>query len=153
MSARKAWKMEQKQSDFYQALRGRVTTWLTEQGEGYRHARFLLLAPDLFHLLCRLSLDKRVPAAQKAKLAVAIAYFVSPFDIIPEIILGPIALLDDIAIAAFALNSLINAGQGEIARELWAGEGDLLTVIQNVIAKVDDLLGGAIQRRLRGLLE
>src|SRR5262245_11193071 len=142
---------QERQDDFYQALRARIAAWLKEQGEGYKHARLLLLAPDLFHLLCRLSFDKRVPTAQKAKLAVAIAYFVSPLDIIPELFLGPMAFLDDVAIAAFALNSLINAGQGEIARELWAGDGDVLVLIQQVVSSADQFLGAGVWKRVRSL--
>ena len=145
--------MDVQQADFYHALRARVSSWLTQHGEGYKYARFLLVAPDLFHLLCRLALDKRVPAAEKAKLAAAIAYFVSPLDVIPELLLGPVALIDDVAVAAFVLNSLINSGSGEIAKELWAGDGDVLELIQRVIASADEMLGSGVWKRLRAFLE
>jgi uncharacterized membrane protein YkvA (DUF1232 family) len=145
--------MEDKHADFYQALRGRIADWLAKQGEGYRHAQLLLVAPDLFHLLCRLALDKRVPAPAKAKLAGAIAYFVSPLDVMPELVLGPIGFLDDIAVAAFALNSVVNAGQGEIAKELWAGDGDLLALIQQIVGATDDMLGAGVWKKLRSLFE
>jgi uncharacterized membrane protein YkvA (DUF1232 family) len=145
--------MEDKHADFYQSLRARISTWLAKQGEGYRYAQLLLVAPDLFHLLCRLALDKRVPPAEKAKLAGAIAYFVSPFDLIPEILLGPAGLLDDIAVAAFALNSVINAGQGEIAKELWAGDGDVLALVQHIVSTADEMLGAGVWRKLRAFFE
>jgi uncharacterized membrane protein YkvA (DUF1232 family) len=145
--------MEAKHEDFYQTLRGRIASWLAKHGEGYRHAELLLVAPDLFHLLCRLALDKRVPAAQKAKLAAAIAYFVSPLDVVPELILGPIGFLDDLAVAAYALNSVISAGQGEIAKELWAGDGDVFALIQRIVATADDLLGAGAWKKLRSLLD
>jgi uncharacterized membrane protein YkvA (DUF1232 family) len=145
--------MEEKHYDFYRAFRTRIDTWLAKQGEGYRHAELLLIAPDLFHLLCRLVFDKRVPPAEKAKLAAAIAYFVSPFDVIPELMLGPIGFLDDVAVAAFALNSVINSGQGAIAKELWAGDGDVLVLIQSIVASADDMLGQGVWKRLRSLFE
>jgi uncharacterized membrane protein YkvA (DUF1232 family) len=145
--------MEQKHEDFYTALRARITGWLAQHGEGFRYAKLLLVAPDLFHLLCRLALDKRVPAAEKAKLAGAIAYFVSPLDIVPELILGPIGMLDDVAVAAFALNSLINSGQGEIAKELWAGDGDVLALIQQIVGAADEMLGAGVWKRLRAMFE
>jgi uncharacterized membrane protein YkvA (DUF1232 family) len=145
--------MDDKHADFYRTLRTRITTWLSKQSEGYRHAEVLLVAPDLFHLLCRLALDKRVPMSEKAKLAGAIAYFVSPFDVIPEVILGPIGFLDDVAVAAFALNSVINSGQGDIAKELWAGDGDVLALIQRIVATADDMLGAGVWKRLRSMLE
>jgi uncharacterized membrane protein YkvA (DUF1232 family) len=152
-AARIVSRMEEKHADFYQNLRARIADWLANQGEGYRHARLLLVAPDLFHLLCRLALDKRVPAPAKAKLAGAIAYFVSPLDIVPELVLGPIGFLDDIAVAAYALNSVINSGQGEIAKELWAGDGDVLTLIQQILGATDEMLGPSVWKKLRSLFE
>lgn len=145
--------MEENHADFYRALRARIADWLAKQGEGYRHARFLLVAPDLFHLLCRLALDKRVPGPAKAKLAGAIAYFVSPLDVVPELVLGPIGFLDDVAVAAYALNAIINSGQGEIAKELWAGDGDVLALIQQIVSASDDMLGAGVWKRLRSLFE
>ncbi len=135
--------------DFYQALRARITGWLKERGAGYRHAQVLLVAPDLLHLMCRLAIDPRVPPAEKAKLAAAIAYFVSPVDLMPEAILGPIGYVDDVALAAYALNSLINAGHGAIAEEHWAGEGDLLSLIRQILAVADDMIGSGLWRKLR----
>jgi len=145
--------MDESRSDFYHSLRSRIRTWLDEHGTGFRHARLLLVAPDLFHLLCRLALDKRIHASEKAKLAAAIAYFVSPFDIFPEVFMGPFAFLDDVAVAAFALNSVINAGQGEVAKELWAGDGDVLALIQQIVSTADEVLGVGVWKRLRSLFE
>lgn len=143
----------ERHEDFYQALRVRIATWLSTQGEGYKHAQLLLLAPDLFHLLCKIALDARVPRLQKAKLAAAIAYFVSPLDLIPEALVGPIGYVDDLAVAAFALNSVINEGQEAIAREHWAGDGDLLVVIQQVIERANDMLGGGMLKRVLSILD
>ncbi|HEX3011518.1 MAG TPA: hypothetical protein VHQ70_05685, partial [Syntrophomonadaceae bacterium] len=63
--------------DFYQNLRNKMKTWLqSEEGKKTEWADFLMLAPDLFHLLCKLAIDPEVPAAEKAKLAGAIVYFI-----------------------------------------------------------------------------
>lgn len=139
--------------DFYQLVRSRIATWLKQYGEGFRHAQIMLLAPDLFHLLCRLTMDKRIPTAEKAKLALAIVYFVSPIDLVPEGLVGPVGYLEDVAVAAYALNGLINAGQGEIAEEYWAGEGDLLAVIQQVIAIADEMLGSGLWKKIRTMVD
>ena len=139
--------------DFYRTLRVKVDRWLQARGEGYRHAQVLLLAPDLFHLLCRLVIDGRVPVAQKAKLAAAIAYFVSPIDAVPEAIVGPVGYLDDVAVAAYALNALINAGHGDIAKEYWAGQGELLAVIQQVLGSADEMIGSGLWKKIRSLFE
>ena len=137
--------------DFYQTLRSRIASWLEARGKGYEHAQILLLAPDLFHLLTRLMLDPRIPAGEKARLGGALAYFVAPIDAIPEALVGPAGYVDDVALAAFALNALINAGHGEVARELWAGEGNLLERIQQILGAADQMLGSGLWTRLRQL--
>ncbi len=139
--------------DFYQAMRKRIRAWLEKKGKAFRYADVLLAGPDLLHLLSKLALDKRVPAVEKAKIASAIAYFVSPIDLVPEGVLGPAGLVDDIALAAFVLNGFVNAGYGEIAKEHWAGQEDLLVVIQRVLGVADAALGAGVFRRLKALVE
>ena len=98
---------KQEELDFYQTLRRKIQEWETKEGANHKWAEYILLAPDLFHLLCKLAIDKEVPTKDKAMLAGALAYFVSPIDLIPEAILGPAGYVDDIALAAFVLNSII----------------------------------------------
>ncbi|MEO8178534.1 MAG: DUF1232 domain-containing protein [Deltaproteobacteria bacterium] len=140
---------ERRRADFYQALRARIADWLASKGKGFKHAQLLLLAPDLFHLLTRLMLDRRIPVAEKAGLGAALAYFVSPIDLLPEAFLGPAGYVDDVALAAFALSRLINAGHGEVAKELWAGDGDLLDAIQQILDVADQALGSGLWERLK----
>ena len=73
----------ERHEDFYQLLRARIASWLESKGKGFKHAQILLLAPDLFHLLARLVLDRRIPSSEKATLGAAIAYFISPIDVLP----------------------------------------------------------------------
>jgi len=107
--------MPDRNDDFYQSLRKRIRTWLDAQGKNYKYADYLLFAPDLFHLLACLILDKRIPAEEKVKLAGPVAYFIAPIDLIPEAVVGPAGYIDDIALAAYVLNCLINAGHGDVA--------------------------------------
>jgi uncharacterized membrane protein YkvA (DUF1232 family) len=140
---------EQRREDFYQALRSRITDWLASKGKGFKHAQLLLLAPDLFHLLTRLMLDSRIPAAEKAGLGAAIAYFVSPIDLLPEALLGPVGYIDDVALAAYAIHRLINAGHGAVAKELWAGDGDLLASVQRILEVADQAIGTGVWERVK----
>ena len=55
--------------------------------------------------------------------------------------LGPVGYVDDVALCAYALHGLINAGHGEVARELWAGGGDLLEVVRQVLEVADEMVG------------
>jgi uncharacterized membrane protein YkvA (DUF1232 family) len=140
--------------DFYQNLRVKIREWLTsDEGKENKYAEYLLFAPDLFHLLCKLALDSRVPVQEKAKLAVAIAYFVSPVDLIPEILVGPIGYVDDMALAAFVLNSIVNNTDQDIVNEHWAGEGDVLELIQQLIKKADEMVGKGLWAKLKGLVK
>ncbi len=145
--------MKEKNDDFYQAMRERIRAWLSKKGRHYRYADLLLLAPDLFHLLSRLALDKRIPLRHKAQLGAAIAYFVSPMDLIPEAVLGPVAYIDDIVISAYVLSGLINAGHGKIAEEHWAGEKDLLEVVRGILDIAEQALGKGLWNKVKGIVE
>ena len=143
-------KMEQR--DFYQRCRTRIRKWVTsEEGKSSRWAEYILAAPDLFHLLCRLSTDKDVPTREKAKLAAAIAYFVSPFDLIPEGIVGPIGYADDIALAAYVLNGIVNRTDADVVRRHWAGDGDVLQSIQFILRAADEMVATGLWRKLKRL--
>jgi len=125
-----------KEQDFYQKLRIRVRDWQREKGADYKWMDYIILAPDLFHLLVKLSFDKDVPPAKKAQLLFVTAYFISPIDLIPDPIPG-IGLLDDIALAAFVLNSLMNTIDPQIIQRNWAGEQDILVLVKRIIEKAD----------------
>jgi len=142
--------MDTSNDDFYKELRRDIRAWLADKGSAFKYADILLLAPDLFHLLVRLELDPRIPVPQKAELAAAIVYFISPIDLLPEAILGPAGYLDDVALAAWVFNRLINAGHGEIAREHWAGHGDVFEAIQYILAQAEHMIGTGLWNRLKG---
>ena len=137
------------QDDFYRSLRRKVQQFLASKGSGFRHADLLMAAPDLFHLLCKLALDKRVTFASKALIASAIAYFVSPMDVVPEGLLGPAGYVDDVAVAALVLNRTINEGNAEIAAEHWAGDGQLLQLLQRILHGADQMVGTGTWSRVK----
>jgi uncharacterized membrane protein YkvA (DUF1232 family) len=141
------------QRDFYQRLRARVRAWAERRGaQTSRLAGFVLAAPDLFHLLSRLTLDARVPAGEKAKLVLVLGYFISPFDLFPEALFGPLGYADDAALAALVLHGLIGRAGPEIVREHWAGEGDVLALIEQLLRTMDERLGQPLVRRLKRLV-
>jgi uncharacterized membrane protein YkvA (DUF1232 family) len=138
-----------REEDFYQRLRARIKAWLqTKEASSHKWVNYLMWAPDLFHLLVKLSLDEAVPPREKAKLAAAIAYFISPIDLIPEGLFGPAGYVDDVAVAAYVLNSVLNKAGPEILRRHWAGETDVLAVIQAVLKIADTMVGSGIWKRL-----
>jgi uncharacterized membrane protein YkvA (DUF1232 family) len=138
------------EAQFYRKLRKRLMVWAeTEEGRTHKWAEVLMAGPDLFHLLWRLTLDPEVPGGMKLKLAGALAYFISPIDLLPEAFLGPIGYLDDIALAAYVLNELVNQSDPELVRKHWAGDGDALELIRGIVATADDMVGGGLWERVK----
>jgi uncharacterized membrane protein YkvA (DUF1232 family) len=134
---------------FYHRLRKTVKIWAGgEKSRGSRYADFILAGPDLFMLLVRLAQDDRVSREDKLKLAGAIAYFVNPLDFIPELILGPAGLVDDIALAAFVLHGILEHTDPSVIREHWEGDQDILDLIRQILAAADAMVGGPVWRRL-----
>ena len=139
---------------FYRRLRDRVKRWATRRDIPERRLEYLLAAPDLFILMSRLALDPRVPLGAKAKVAAGIAYFVTPIDMIPDL-LGPPGYLDDVVVAAWILQSVVadlNQVDPSILQEHWEGETDVLARITTIIDRADDVLGRGMRfviRRLR----
>jgi len=148
---------DQKQKDFYLKLRDKVSEWFEKYAdEKPEYANYILLVPDFFYLLVRLTLDDRIPAIDKAKFAGVIAYFFSPIDFLPEALLGPVGYLDDLALTCFVLNLYINkqdeAGQA-VVKELWPGDQDLLNTIKSVLQKADEWLGSGLWEKIQGVYQ
>lgn len=147
------YELNEKELDYYQKLRRRMQRWLSDpEHKQNKYAEYIMAAPDIFHLLVKLTLDPRVPLASKTKLGLAIAYFMSPIDIIPEIIFGPVGFVDDIAVAAYVLNGLFREVDPTIIEKHWAGDHEILPLVTQIIEKADGMLGGGAWRRLQKYL-
>lgn len=92
----------------------------------------LLLLPDLTVLLFRMARDARVTLVSKAIAGVAIGYVLSPFELMPELVFGPIGLIDDLIVVGTALSRLLNHVHPDVVRGHWSGQGDALAAIQRV---------------------
>lgn len=130
--------------DVYRAMRDKVS------GYAGAYSDYVLLVPDLFLLISRLMLDPRVEAKHKVYLGAALAYVVSPIDLLSERRFGPIGYLDDLVVIVAALNILFNEADRTIVQEHWSGKADLLGTVQKVLAQADQLIGKA---RLEKILE
>jgi len=140
--------------DFYHSLRKRVVEWAqSQEGQNSKWTEYILIVPDLFHLLCKLTLDPEVPLKSKAKLGIAIAYFVSPVDLIPEAFLGPLGFTDDIVITAFALNTLLNETDPDLIMRHWAGEEDILLLIRRILEFADQMIGKGVLGKIKAMLK
>jgi uncharacterized membrane protein YkvA (DUF1232 family) len=144
--------LPEKHQRFYDKLRAKIEGFIKDKGVNETVANYILLAPDLFVLLARLMLDKRVGVQSKAIAGVAVAYFITPIDFIPEVLIGGFGLLDDVILAVYALRRILVDVDEAIVREHWNGEEDLLSVITKVIRSADDLVGKKIVRKLEETL-
>src|SRR5262249_28580025 len=113
----------------YDRLRTRVVK-IEEPGQASGMADILLLLPDFTVLLARLLRDPRVPRRSKLIALFGIGYVLSPIDLMPALLLGPLGLLDDVVVATAALSRLLNHVHPDVVRAAWPGQGDALDAIQ-----------------------
>ena len=148
---------EQEHKDFYIKLRDKVTAWYEDKTEKKpEYADYILLVPDFFYLLVKLTLDDRVPAIEKAKFAGVIAYVISPIDFVPEAFFGPLGYLDDLVLACYMLNLYINQQEEAtqaVVSELWPGDQDVLATIQSVLQQADKWIGSGVLDKLKSVYE
>jgi len=127
---------------FYDRVRQALVAPHPGERSGLRDG--LLLLPDLTVLLFRLLRDPRVPAGGKAIALLGVGYVLSPVDLLPEALFGPIGLVDDLLIVAATLSRVLNYVHPDVVRSHWSGQGDALDAIQRA--------SGWAETRVRGLL-
>lgn len=139
---------------FYDRLRERILKAVEKRGgrmsEGAVKA--LLLVPDIFILLVRLSLDRDVPGSARALIGGTLAYFLLPADLLPEALLGGVGFMDDLILATAVLAQTFSGDLEPYARKHWSGSEDLRVVLRDVTETAQSLLGQNVYDRLKGLM-
>lgn len=135
---------------FYEDLRKKAKGWTKEKtgSMGGKISEYLFLLPDFFILVCRLAVDKRVPAKHKLKVAGIIAYLIMPIDIIPDFI-PVIGYVDDLVLVVLGLNLILNDIDHKILRDNWSGEGDILQQLQKITALAEQFLDRNILQKIK----
>ncbi|WP_036126001.1 YkvA family protein [Lysinibacillus sphaericus] len=132
---------EQEQQDFYQKLRMKLVAFLgSKKGKKNKFAPYLMFVPDLFHLLIKTVTDAGVDKKSRALIGASIAYFVLPIDLMPEGLLGFGGYLDDVVLATFVINTIINRLGPEVVEKHWTGDDKLLHVLQKVAEVSDEVV-------------
>ena len=72
---------------------------------------------------------------------------------IPEGLVGPAGYVDDVALAAYVLHSLVNSVDPAVLKEHWAGDGDVLKTVQTILKAADGLVGSGMWKRIKGVLK
>ena len=134
---------EEKARGWYQNWREKIYDWVKSHTDSDL-ADIILFLPDLFVLSMGLILDARVPSKLKVALVSAVAYVLSPFDLIPEALLGVAGLIDDAGILIIALHTVFGALEltpdevEQILRDYWHGHGhpvEIVVKLYNMISK------------------
>lgn len=135
--------MEDKFKDFYDLIKENLDSF---RGE---YESFIDYGPDLFKLLVDILNDRNVVPDIRIKINAALAYYVAPFDIIPEQIYGPHGYIDDIYVCAYVIKDIAQHLGYDYLETHWEGDESLEIVIdecydrsENILEdKVDEVLG------------
>jgi uncharacterized membrane protein YkvA (DUF1232 family) len=111
----------------------------------------LLFLPDTVVLMSRLMRDDRVPLRAKAFALFGVGYVLSPIDLLPEIILGPIGLVDDLFVVAATLSRLVHDVHPDVVRSHWPGQGDALVAIERITGWAERVVRDRVRDVLRRL--
>lgn len=137
----------------YDRLRRRMVEALDRKGRlGRALSEPLMLAPDLLVLLARLCMDRDVSPATRQLIVGALAYFVTPVDLLPEALLGVGGLLDDVVLVSLVLSHSLDAELEPLAVKHWSGNQDLRVALADASAAGAALLGVSLYDRLKRFL-
>ena len=93
--------------------------------------------------------DPLLPPRLRPLVLAAIAYFILPADVIPEDIHGPYGYVDDIFLCAFVADILRReTGSDALLEHNWDGEGPILPLIADILAREKALIGEEKERIL-----
>lgn len=101
---------------------------------------YAIIIPDIIALLWRLFRDKRVKIKVKMMTAGVIAYLASPIDVIPDFI-PLVGKIDDVAIAFFGLNAILNEVPKEIILQNWEGKEDIILLTREAVKYMSEIVG------------
>jgi len=144
--------MSEQHSEYIDGLRSKIQNWLkTTVGKTSKWGKYIQYTPDLFHLLIKLSGENDITLQSRAKLTVAIAYFVSPLDLIPEEFWGALGYVDDIALTAYVLNDILQSNNPQIILKHWQISEDLTDLISNILNDAEEMVGKKWWAKLKEL--
>lgn len=119
---------------------------VTKEERRERLKEYVLLAPRLVKLVYRLLKDERVPVRSKAVLVAVAGYIASPIDVIPDVIPG-VGRFDDLIVAAFGLDQILNRVPEEAVIEHWDGDEDVLRIIKEILDISTGFMPAGIRKR------
>jgi uncharacterized membrane protein YkvA (DUF1232 family) len=107
-------------------------------------SKVLRSLPHFIKLLGRLFRDSRVARVDKVLAGLAIAYILTPADLIPDF-LGFMGMVDDVYLLGLALNRLIGRAGMDVVLEHWSGSGKALHALMDGLEDIGSLLPGPVR--------
>ncbi len=104
-----------------------------------------LAVPHMAMLLSRLLRDRDIPRVRKLFAGAALAYAVSPYDLLPDGI-PFVGRIDDVVLLAAAVHSLMLAVPEDRLDAYWEGSRDALDIVAGLVQWGADLVPGPIHR-------
>ena len=102
------------------------------------------MLPNILALLARLVRDPRVDRRRRMVAMGAIAYAVSPIDLIPEAI-PVIGKADDIVVSILAVRMLLDGAEEDLLSEHWDGPPEVLEIFDDLL----DWAAGLVPKQVR----
>ena len=136
-------------SEYLQLLKKQVSKYVGTLSD------VIILAPVYGMLMFTLMKDPRLSREQRLLVDAAIAYLVSPDDVIPENEIGSYGYLDDVFCCAYVAHQIGEELGWEVVEEHWTGDQSVLEVSRNLLVREQELLGDSGDDILRfaGLLD
>jgi len=67
--------------------------------------------------------------------------------------LATVGYVDDIALAAYVLNSIVNETDPSVVQKQWAGDGDVLDAIKHILKVANEMVGSGLWKKLVDLVK
>ena len=132
----------------------RIDTYTPEnrrEAKGFLRGTIMLI-PNFLKLLGRLFKDSRVPMAEKAMVVGAIAYVISPQDLLPDVI-PIIGQVEDLYLIGLVVLRLLARTDDAVLQEHWDGRGDLVSIVNKIVRAAQYILPKRMQRILLGRVD
>jgi uncharacterized membrane protein YkvA (DUF1232 family) len=107
----------------------------------------LRLLPDLARLIGRVVTDPALPRPAKIALAAAVAYLLTPVDLLPDFV-PFVGILDDVLLAAVIVDGLLNHVDRALLLRYWPGDPASLERVARYARVLAVWVPGRLKRRI-----
>lgn len=140
----------EKHKDGYTNVRNKLDNKIPDKYS--KIAEYAMILPDMLALMYRLFKDKRVNMKSKILAGGIIAYLIMPIDILPDF-MPLVGKIDDMAVAFFGLDAIINRVPKEVILENWEGKDDIILVVKQGVNFISKTIGNNNVYKINGFIK